>query len=101
MKRSFSTFIALLLFTLMFFKVSSFHAYTHDSSDTSDEIENCNICELAAEIQDNEFVVATQIVFTTPLLTTNTYEPVSSYDLVLSSSFLRSNFFGRPPPTCA
>lgn len=80
----------------MIFKVSSFHTYTHQDA-SSDDIENCKICELATENQNNDFVIVTQVVVATPIFITYAYEPIVSYDLVLSS-FLRSSFFGRPPP---
>ena len=98
MKRSFSTLIAFLFFTLMFFKVSSFHVYTHHDSDSND-IENCELCELAIENQNTDFLLDasfTAVEHNFEILKFN--QPVT-YDLVVTSSFLRFNFFGRPPPS--
>lgn len=95
--RYFSNSIAFLLLTLILLKVSSFHEYTHQDAN-ADDIENCKICELATENQDNDFVIVTPVVLTTATFVTYTYEPIVSYDLVLSSSFLHASFFGRPPP---
>lgn len=81
----------------MLFKVSSFHVYTHHDSD-ADDIENCKICELATENKNNKFVLVTPTVVTLPIFITRTYEPTVFYDLVLSSSFLHTTLFGRPPP---
>jgi len=97
MKRSHSTFVALLLFTLMFFKVSSFHVYSHQDT-TSDDIENCKICELAIENQDAEYLITAPQTISIPITDLNYLKQSSDYEVVVSSSFLRSDFFGRPPP---
>ena len=97
MKRSFSTFIAFLLFTLMFFKVSSFHAYTHLDSD-SNEVENCSICDLAIENHDTDFLLVASVDTPTPYLNTINDKQPTIYNVVVSSSFLHFNLFGRPPP---
>ena len=64
----------------------------------SDDIENCKNCELATENQNNEFTLVTPALVAIPYFITNTHEPSVFYNLVLSSSFLHSIFFGRPPP---
>ncbi len=91
----FSNIITFLLLTLISVKVSSFHEYTHQDSD---DIENCKICELATENQDNEFLIATPLVIKTPTFIDYAYEPKVCYKLVLPSSSLQARFFGRPPP---
>lgn len=97
MRRKFSNFIAFTLFALMLFKVSSFHVYSHQD-DTSDEIENCDVCELALENTDSEYSFTEAQIVNTPRTAINTNDQFSLYDLAVSSSFLRFNFFGRPPP---
>jgi hypothetical protein len=95
----FSNSVALLLFTLILFKVSSFHAYTHQDNATSDDIENCAICELGINNQNSELVFVPSQTSTAPFLILETKEQVRFYPIVLSSSYLRFSFFGRPPPS--
>jgi hypothetical protein len=90
--------VAFLLFALMLFKVSSFHVYTHQDSATSDDIENCAICELGIENQNSELILAPSHTSTVALLKFETKEQLRFYPVVLSSSYLRFSFFGRPPP---
>jgi hypothetical protein len=97
MKKQSATFSAFLLFALMLFKVSSFHVYSHQDS-SSDDIENCKICELAVENENAEFVFTASQTMRTPVITTDINTQSTVYDWVVSSSFLRYNFFGRPPP---
>lgn len=100
MRRSFSTFIAFLLFTLMFFKVSSFHVYTHQDSDAND-IENCTLCELAIENQNTDFLLDSPVTVVQNHSDIIILKQPATYNLVVSSTFLRFNFFGRPPPSIA
>lgn len=100
MKRSFSTLIAFLLFTLMFFKVSSFHVYTHHDSDSND-IENCELCELAIENQNTDFLLYAPFTALEHNSEIIEYKQPATYNLVVTSTFLCFNFFGRPPPTVA
>jgi len=81
----------------MFFKVSSFHVYSHQDS-TSGDIENCEICELAVENQDSEFVCTAPQTISISTIDLNILKQPIVYDVVVLSSFLRSDFFGRPPP---
>ncbi len=91
--------MAVLLFALMLFKVSAFHAYTHQDTTTSDDIENCAICELGIENQNSELILAPSHTNTVALLKFETKEQVLLYPIVLASSYLRFSFFGRPPPS--
>lgn len=100
MRRSFSTFIAFLLFTLMFFKVSSFHVYAHHDSDSND-IENCTLCELAIENQNTDFSLDSSVTVLQNHSDIIILKQPATYNLVVTSTFLRFNFFGRPPPTVA
>lgn len=90
--------ISLLLLVLMFFKVSAIHVYTHQ--DTSvDQVENCKICDLALENQDNE-----QVSVTTLSVETDEYYPIvlqpALYEVEsLVSSLAHLRLFSRPPPT--
>jgi len=97
MKKQSPIFVAFVLLVLMLFKVSSFHVYSHQD-DSAEDIENCNICELAIENQNNDFVFTASQIINTTITDIKILEQPSSYDLVVTSSFLRSNFFGRPPP---
>ncbi|MFK7811268.1 MAG: hypothetical protein AB8B59_02165 [Maribacter sp.] len=97
MKRELPTLAAFLLLALMLFKVSSFHVYSHEDS-PSDDIENCNVCELAVENQNTDYLFATSQIVKTPHSNLYFFDKPVSYKLVVSSSFLRFNFFGRPPP---
>jgi hypothetical protein len=97
MKREFSTFIAFLLFALMLFKVSSFHAYSHHDTPL-DDIENCKVCELAVENSNTEYLFTNSQTLITPFTPPSTYHQPATYEMVVSSSFLCFNFFGRPPP---
>ncbi len=97
MKREFSTFIAFLLFALMLFKVSSFHVYSHQDS-TSDDIENCKVCEVALENQNTEFQFIAPQALAIDFIAPYSYIQPVTYEMVVSSSFLCVNFFGRPPP---
>ena len=81
----------------MIFKMSFFHECTHEDT-SSDDLENCEICELATKNKHDKFIFITSIVVKTPVFINNTYKPSISYVLALTSSFLHSSFFGRPPP---
>ena len=96
----FSKIIPFLLFALMLFKVSSFHAYTH-VDDCNDEIENCELCDLAFEIQNTDFEAPASITVDTPLINSIYNEPIITSNWVHTSPFLRFSFFGRPPPIYA
>jgi hypothetical protein len=97
-KNLFSNCVAVLLFALMLFKVSTFHVYTHQDSATSDDIENCAICELGIENQHSELIFTPLLTGKKTLSNLETKEQVRFYPVVLLSSYLRLNFFGRPPP---
>lgn len=100
MNRRFSTVIAIVLFALMFFKVSSFHVYIHIDTD-SDEIENCEICDFAIENQNTEFLSAgTHDIFNDAAVIYSNEQLIKDV-LVVYPSILRSNLFGRPPPYLA
>jgi len=93
----FSNSVAVVLFALILFKVSSFHVYTHQDS-VSDDIENCAICELAVENQNTEYVFTPPQTVQLPFINVNKKELATSYTVVVASSFLRFILFGRPPP---
>lgn len=90
-------FISVILFTLMLFKVTSFHVYTHQDVN-SDEIENCGVCELATENQNTEFE------FTAPQIFQKQFIDIAVLKLSIKHQVLRieTSFlygvFGRPPP---
>lgn len=84
----------------MFFKISSFHAYTHQDK-AVDDIENCAICDLAVKNQQTEFTAATSQSNILLFLSVESKEPTKLYSPVLISSYLPDCFFGRPPPSLA
>lgn len=89
--------IAILLFTLMLFKVSSFHVYTHHDNVSSD-IENCTTCELAIENEHTEYLLTAPLVFSNPFLEDNRTKTTSEYYVVSASEQIYYGLFGRPPP---
>jgi len=90
--------IALLLFTLMLFKVSSFHAYTHQDN-LSGDIENCTTCDLAIKNGTTEFIFpqTTDTVF--HFICNETSQQDKGYNAITPASYYYYNFFGRPPPS--
>lgn len=82
----------------MFFKVSSFHVYTHDDS-SSDQIENCKVCDVAIENQDVEF----QLNASVSIPSYQNFELVeiktATLNQVDTSLDLHFRLFGRPPPS--
>ncbi len=98
MKRSITPFITFILLALMLFKVSSFHVYCHEDG-ASDEIENCELCDLAVENQQSEFAFTpTQTVTSIALVVTDIQNSVT-YKQPIFITLLRHQLFGRPPPT--
>lgn len=94
--RLFTYLAASALFTLMLFKVTSFHIYTHQ--DSSDKIENCETCYFSFQNQKIDFRVASVLVLAIVVLV-----PVSKKILVETNSLQASpsihcTLFGRPPP---
>lgn len=95
--RILSNSVAFVLFALMVLKVSSFHVYTHQDN-TQDSVENCAICDLAIENQNQDLIYPTQQVTLSPTGVYLVYEQPVLKNLVVPSFFLRNRFFGRPPP---
>jgi hypothetical protein len=81
----------------MLFKVSAFHAYTHQDN-LAENIENCEICELAIESQQTNFNLTPSQSIKTPPLNFNTRKQAYIYLGEHASSFYRFSLYGRPPP---
>ncbi len=81
----------------MFFKVSSLHVYTHQDTSTN-QIENCKICDSAIENQTAEHL-PTSLVFVefTQKIEVET-APLSCYSKQFTYLKLHFRLFGRPPP---
>ncbi len=98
MERKKNYFIPILFFTLMLFKVSSFHVYSHHD-DASDVNENCEVCEVALENQDPDYIFyPSQLVVIAdayPII----IEQSSEYQIAAFSSIFYAAFYGRPPPS--
>jgi hypothetical protein len=98
MNKSFSTISVFILLALMFFKVSPIHALTHEES-TDENMEHCEICEFAIENQNPEYLVpASSQTIPAPIFVNTSEKQTVAFRSIVPSSFLRSNFFGRPPP---
>lgn len=83
----------------MLFKVSSFHAYTHQEVANSDDLENCAICELAIENQHSEFTLTTSETSIITFSDLQYRNEVVFCNAITPTSYLQVSFFGRPPPT--
>jgi len=97
MKRKIFTYLsAFILFTLMLFKVSSLHIYSHQ--DSSDNIENCETCyfsfqNIIIDFKANSVLIAVGfvIILFDKKISQETTSPILSPDLPYAR-------FGRPPP---
>ena len=90
--------ISLLLLTLMFFKVSALHVFTHDDN-SSDKIENCKICDSAINNQTAEHDFSSTFSIETPITKSIETAAVIGKSQIFLSSKLHFRIFGRPPPS--
>ena len=93
----FTNCIAILLFTLILFKVSSFHVYTHQDN-TSDDIENCSVCELAIENENTVYLIISPQILSNTLVETTREVLANEYQVAVTSTPFCYGLFGRPPP---
>jgi len=93
----FSNSLAFVLVTLMLFKVSALHVYTHQDN-ASEDIENCEICELAVENQQAAYLITPPQQVHTDVLNFNTKKQTAFYFRTHASSLFRFSLYGRPPP---
>lgn len=100
MKRSLAPFLSFVFLTLMFFKVSSFHVYTHEDNG-SDEIENCELCELAVENSKSETLFTPFQVVELPMVIRAGEKQFALYSQIIISSLIRFQLLSRPPPYLA
>lgn len=89
--------ISFLLFTLMLFKVSSFHTYAHHD-DSANDIENCSICDLAIENQNTEFQFTATEIEHQRITSSTTDSIITSYIPFYKTAPSNYGIFGRPPP---
>ena len=97
MERKTKYLIPILFFALMLFKVSSFHVYTHHDS-SSDQIENCAICDVAIENQDVEFQLNSVVSVPNYQIFESIQTKIVVQNQVDTSFDLHFTRFGRPPP---
>lgn len=83
--------------TLMLFKVTSFHIYTHQDT-SQDQIENCKICDSAIENQDEELLTGTLECFDVSQNLVFEEKNLSKAQQSCTSTKLHFRLFGRPPP---
>lgn len=95
-KQQLATFSTFFLLILMFFKVGSFHVYTHDND--SHEIEECKICDSAIENQEAEFAITPQITIASFNNLIRTDKNIFNLPVLKITSTLYYTLFGRPPP---
>jgi len=82
----------------MLFKVSSFHAYTHQDK-ISGDIENCTVCDLAIKNATTEFLFAQTTNSVFHFICNETRQQDKGYNPITPSSYYYCKFFGRPPPS--
>lgn len=90
--------ITFVLLTLIFFKVSAIHAYSHQDS-ASNQIENCKVCDSAIENQNAEHLLSSSDwteIFQIELVSTAIN---LDYSQPFTTSKVHFRVFGRPPPT--
>lgn len=87
-----------LFISLMLVKVSALHVYTHNECD-SEQIEECEICDVVFENQNNEhnFDNGFDLEVTENLFLVQ--ESISINPHTFISSPIEFRFFGRPPPS--
>ncbi|WP_461444985.1 hypothetical protein [Maribacter sp.] len=89
--------ISLLLLILMFFKVSAVHVYTHEDTST-DQIENCKICDSAIENQDIEHLSTASVTIDANPQLFSTPPKIAYVPLSITTSLAHLRLFSRPPP---
>lgn len=90
--------MALVLFALLWVKVSAFHVYAHQD-DATNEIENCKVCHLMVESQSVEEQIAPAPSFDTPHIEIISRASIFENKIVVVSPLLHARLFGRPPPS--
>ncbi len=98
MERKTKYIIPILFFALMLFKVSSFHVYTHHDT-TTDQVENCKICDVAIENQDVEFQLTSLVSIPNQQNFELVEIKITTLNQVDTSLDLHFRLFGRPPPS--
>ncbi|OQD42932.1 hypothetical protein BUL40_07505 [Croceivirga radicis] len=89
-------FTYILLFTLLFFKVSTFHVFSHSENEET-EIENCILCEVTFAQQQEVLIAPTTIDFKVESFTAISI-PLPIQTEVPSTSYFYFRHTSRPPP---
>lgn len=89
---------SLVLLILMFFKVSAFHVYTHQDN-SSNQIENCKICDSAIENQNAEHLSVSTVFVEMPKIASVQTQAILGDTQIFIASKVHFRLFGRPPPT--
>lgn len=90
-------FCSLILLTLMFFKVSSLHVYTHH--DNQAQTEDCSLCETAINNQNADFALPAVADFPSEITITMHKGQSETFDSLHVSNAKSWHYFSRPPPT--
>ncbi|WP_222984094.1 hypothetical protein [Flagellimonas meishanensis] len=86
----------LLFVTLMMFKVTALHVYSHQD-DNGDTVENCQICHVLVENQTVEVPFVAMVTLPIVPITTVTVE-VAQEQTVWESQQYGLSYISRPPP---
>lgn len=95
--RSKKLIFSILLFTLMIFKVSSFHVYAHQD-ETENKIENCSICDIVSLNQENQFTTSKEIYLPEARFYFIPYIKNYESKVNTTASIVPRSFYCRPPP---
>lgn len=100
MKNRLAHILAFVFIALMLFKVSSFHVYSHQDT-SADEIENCEICDVVIEHQNEAFLLSDFEWYETFVVSFYELPVLFNIPSVNIPSKLHFRQFGRPPPAMA
>lgn len=95
MKAVIQTFGVFLFTALLFIKVSALHSYSHHDSD---ETQDCTVCVISLENQQENFNYTYSVEFTPEHIYSNSEQSVAYKSITLTTEF-KFYLFGRPPPT--
>ena len=95
--RAFKLISSLVFLSLLLFKVSCFHAYSHHEDHL--QIESCELCEDAITNQTGEFLTSPQVGIPFGKTTLIVELPPKNLESPIFSVSLFKYPFSRPPPT--
>lgn len=98
MKKERLLFSIFFMVLLTFVNASPLHVFSHQQNADDDCIENCTICDVAFEIQLDDYLPChiQNLKFTSSLVIN---EPQKDYQEVIVIANTDNNLFCRPPPT--